>query len=88
MTHLIFELFSDVYAAHPYVMVYLLQDGETYHAGSFNPFMELAVENDNRLVLTVYKTDSPVSLSIEQWDEISKRARAHHEEILAGGDEW
>ncbi|MGF6898918.1 hypothetical protein [Paraburkholderia sp. GAS348] len=88
MTHLAFELFSDINAAHPYLTVYLLEDGESYDPGRFNPFMELAVEKDNRLALTVYKTDSPVSLNIEQWDEISKRARAYHEEILASGDDW
>ncbi|MFM0282545.1 hypothetical protein P0D75_31515 [Paraburkholderia sediminicola] len=87
MTHLAFELFSDINAAHPYLTVYLLEDGESYDPGRFNPFMELAVEKDNRLALTVYKTDSPVSLNIEQWDEISKRARAYHEEILASGDD-
>jgi len=30
MTHLAFELFSDVNAAHPYITVYLLEDGESY----------------------------------------------------------
>jgi hypothetical protein len=88
MTHLIFELFSDVNAAHPYIMAYLLQNNETYHAGSFNPFMELAVEKDNDLVLTIYETDKTWSLTVEQWEEIATRARSYHAEILASGEDW
>jgi hypothetical protein len=88
MTQLVFELFSDVHAAHPYIMVYLLQDSESYQAGAFNPFMELAIENDDSLVLTVYATDKPLLLNVEQWDEISRRARAYHAEVLASGDDW
>jgi hypothetical protein len=88
MTRLVFELFSDVHAAHPYIMVYLLQDDETYHAGSFNPFMELAVEKDNSLVLTIYETERTWSLTVEQWEEISRRARAYHAEVLASGEDW
>ncbi|MDQ0624253.1 MAG: hypothetical protein ACJ8I3_00300 [Paraburkholderia graminis] len=88
MTHLAFELFSDVNAAHPYITVYLLEDGESYDPTNFNPFMELAVEKDNSLVLTVYPTDRPRSMTVEQWEEISKRARAYHAEVLASGEDW
>jgi len=88
MTRLVFELFSDVHAAHPYIMVYLLRNDEIYHAGSFNPFMELAVEKDSSLALTIYETDKTWSLTVEQWEEIARRARAYHAEVLASGEDW
>jgi len=50
--------------------------------------MELAVEKDNSLLLTVYPTDRPRSMTVEQWEEISKRARAYHAELLASGEDW
>ncbi|HEX7910599.1 MAG TPA: hypothetical protein VF534_21255 [Paraburkholderia sp.] len=88
MTHLAFELFSDINAAHPYITVYLLDDGESYNPSKFSPFMELAVEKDSNLVLTVYETDTALSLSVDQWEEIARRARKYHAEILASGEDW
>jgi hypothetical protein len=88
MTHLAFELISDVKAAHPYVTVYLLEDSESYDSRRFDPFMELAVEKDNDLVLTIYKIDKPRQLSLEQWDEIAVQARGYHQEILDSGEDW
>jgi hypothetical protein len=85
---LYFELFADVTAAHPYIAVHLFEDGESYDPGKFNPFMELAVEKDSNLVLTIYKSDKAQSLTVEQWDEISRRARTYHAETLASGDDW
>jgi hypothetical protein len=85
---LYFELFADVTAAHPYIAVHLFEDGESYDPGKFNPFMELAVEKDNSLVLTVYKSGKAQSLTVEQWEEIARRARTYHAEILASGEDW
>ncbi|NPT44291.1 hypothetical protein GNZ12_23870 [Paraburkholderia sp. 1N] len=50
--------------------------------------MELAVEKNNNLVLTVYKTDKAQSLTVEQWEEIARRARAYYAEVLASGEDW
>lgn len=77
-----FELFADVTAAHPYIAVHL-EDDESYGPGKFNPLVERAVERDNNLVLTVYKPSKAQSLTIEQWEEIAKRARVYHVEGLA-----
>lgn len=88
MTQLSFEFFSDVNAPHPYIPVSLLQDGEVYDPTKFDPFMELAVEADNSLVLTVYKHGKDLCMTVEQWDEISRRARAYHAEVLASGEDW
>ncbi|HEX7910597.1 MAG TPA: hypothetical protein VF534_21240 [Paraburkholderia sp.] len=88
MSTLYFELFADVTAAHPYIAVHLFDDGESYHPGKFDPFMELAVEKDNSLVLTVYKSDKAQSLTVDQWEEIARRAREYHAEILASGEDW
>ncbi|CAB3762023.1 hypothetical protein LMG29739_03766 [Paraburkholderia solisilvae] len=75
-------------AAHPYVLVGLLDDAEIYRPGCFEPFMELAVEKDDSLKLTIYPTRNSVSLTVEQWDEIAKEARKYHAQILASGEEW
>ena len=88
MAKLAFEDVGDVNAPHPYILVYLLADHESFWPGQFEAFMELAVEKDQRLVLTVYKSDAPVSLSVDQWDEISRVAREYHEETLKSGDDW
>jgi hypothetical protein len=88
MTQLSFEFFSDVNAPHAYITVSMLQDGEAYDPTKFNPFMELAVEADNSLVLTVYEHGKHLSMTVEQWDEISRRARAYHAKVLASGDDW
>ncbi|MFC0572124.1 hypothetical protein [Paraburkholderia solisilvae] len=50
--------------------------------------MELAVEKDDSLKLTIYPTRNSVSLTVEQWDEIAKEARKYHAQILASGEEW
>ncbi|CAE6854716.1 hypothetical protein R75483_07772 [Paraburkholderia domus] len=60
----------------------------TYDPTKFNPFTELAVEKDDSLVLTVYEHGKNLSLTIERWDEISRRARAYHAEVLASGEDW
>ena len=50
--------------------------------------MELAVEKDNNLALTDYKTDKAQSLTVEQWEEIARRTHAYHVEVLASGEDW
>jgi hypothetical protein len=88
MTSLVFELFSDVTAPHPYFSVYLLKEGEPYDPGKFNPFMEFSVEKNSELVLTIYEHAQAISLTLEQWNEISRRAREYHENVLSSGEEW
>ncbi|MFC0572126.1 hypothetical protein [Paraburkholderia solisilvae] len=88
MTKLAFDLLSDVHAAHPYILVGLLEDDEPRTPSTSDPFMELSVEKDNRLILTINPGKKPISLTIEQWEEIAQEARKYHAEILDSGEEW
>ncbi|QYD73465.1 hypothetical protein KZJ38_27970 [Paraburkholderia edwinii] len=88
MTKLAFDLLSDVHAAHPYILVGLLEDDEPRLPSVFDPFMEVSVEKDKTLLLTINQGKKFVALTIEQWEEIAQEARKYHAEILANGDEW
>jgi hypothetical protein len=65
-----------------------LGENQAFEPGNFNPFMELAVEKDDSLIFAIYKTDKPLSLTVDQWDQISTRAKAYRDEISASGEEW
>jgi hypothetical protein len=80
---LVYDLFSDVRAPHPYILVGLV--GENEERRGFDPFMEFAVDNDNSLALTIYHE---ATMTLDQWEEIAAEAREHHAEVLASGEEW
>lgn len=79
---LVYDLFSDVRAPHPYILVGLI--GENEERGGFDPFMEFAVDKDDNLALTIYREQT---MTLEQWEDIAAEARKHHAEVLASGEE-
>jgi hypothetical protein len=86
MKRLIFEDIIDINTPHPYVFVYLLAEDEEFSVSGSSPFMELAVQEDNSLLMTRFESSESVSLSAAQWDEISKVAREYHWETLESSD--
>lgn len=68
MNHgLIFEKVGDINSLYPYICVYA--EGES------NPFMEIGVTDEKQLAFTFYVGDKNVALSVDQWEEISRRGR-------------
>jgi hypothetical protein len=84
---LVFEDIVDINTPHPYVFVYLLADDEIFSVSGFSPFMELAVQENKSLSMTIFESIKTVSLSAEQWDEISKVPRDYHKETLENDDD-
>jgi hypothetical protein len=80
---LVYDLFSDVRAPHPYILAGLI--GENEERGGFDPFMEFAVDQDNSLALTIYRE---ATMTLEQWEEIATKARQHHADVLSSGEGW
>jgi hypothetical protein len=76
----------DVSTRHPYVFVYMLGDRDTYSPSAFAPFMNIAVAKDYSLLMTVFESAKPVSLTVEQWNEIARVAKEYHEETLQNDD--
>jgi hypothetical protein len=83
MGKLYFEDIVDVNTPHPYVFVYMLPEGEAFNPSTFAPFMDLAVQADRSLVMTIFESATPVALSPDQWAEIARVAKEYHEETLA-----
>ena len=82
MSKLSFEYVGDIDAPHPYYCVYLAsQKGLSRR----DPFLEVAVEHDE-LVITVEARQSPLYLTLEDWEEIREVARKYRERILEGND--
>jgi hypothetical protein len=50
-----------------------------------DPFLEIALENDG-LVITVEARQSPLRLTLEDWEEILDVARKYQKRILEGND--
>jgi hypothetical protein len=86
MSRLYFENVVDVNTPHPYVFVYMLEEGETFSPSAFAPFMDLTVEEDRSLLMTVFESAKPVSLTLDQWTEIARVAKEYHEETLQNYD--
>ena len=86
MGKLYFEDIVDVNTPHPYVFVYMLPDNETFSPSAFAPFMDLAIQANRSLIMTIFESPNPVALSVGQWLEIARIAKEYHEETLANDD--
>jgi hypothetical protein len=86
MGKLYFEDIVDVNTPHPYVFVYMLQEDDKFSPSEFAPFMELAVQKDRSLLMTIFESAIPISLSIDQWTEVARIAKKYHDETLASND--
>lgn len=67
MSDLIFEKVGDINSAYPYLCV--------YQEGAAEPFMEISVTDKMEIAFTLYRVDGSVSIGLDQWVEISQRAR-------------
>jgi hypothetical protein len=86
MGKLYFEDIVDVNTPYPYVFVYMLETSEIFSPSQFAPFMDLAVQRDRSLCMTVFESANPVSLTLEQWDEIARVAKEYQQETLGNDD--
>jgi hypothetical protein len=86
MGKLYFEDIVDVNTPYPYVFVYLLPDDRSFSPSEFAPFMELVVQEDRNLVMTIFESANPVALGVDQWLEISRVAKEYYDETLANDD--
>ncbi|CAB3752797.1 hypothetical protein [Paraburkholderia solisilvae] len=86
MSKLYLEDIVDVNTPYPYVFVYMLEENEIFSPGQFAPFMDLAVQRDRSLRMTVFESANPVSLTLEQWNEIARVAREYRQETLENDD--
>jgi hypothetical protein len=86
MSRLYFEDVVDVNVPHPYVFVYMVDDRDTCSPSALAPFMDIGVANDHSLLMTVFESAKPVSLTIEQWNEITRVAQEYHKETLQNDD--
>jgi uncharacterized Zn ribbon protein len=77
---LTFEKVGDINATYPYLCVYNEQD-------SVNPFMEIAVTDENELQYTIYSSNVNVVLSEDDWCVIRDVAVKFLPEALANGNE-
>jgi hypothetical protein len=77
-------MFLDATSPNPSILFGIRGAREPYLPGCFDPFLEAAVAKDNRLVLSLYRTSWPVSLTVEQWEAIARHARSYHGKILSG----
>ncbi|MEN3931776.1 hypothetical protein WJT86_11995 [Microvirga sp. W0021] len=62
MSNLVFEKVGDINSKYAYVCV--------YSENKNDPFMEIAVSDSKEIVFTLYQNSFPVSLTIQQWNEI------------------
>jgi hypothetical protein len=81
---IVFDIFVNATSSRPSMLFGIRGESEPYLPGCFDPFLEVAVARDNRLVLSLYKKSWPVSLTVEQWDAIARHAKSYHEKILSG----
>ena len=88
MTTLAFEQIDDVRAPHPYLFVYVIEEGGTFQVGRGHPFLQIAVEKDLKLNFNFYPTENEVSLNVEQWEKILQVARDFLQETIESGDDW
>jgi hypothetical protein len=79
---IVFDTFLDATSSRSFILFGIRGDSEPYLPGCFDPFLEVAVARDNRLVFSLYKKSWPVSLTVEQWDAIARHAKTYHEKIL------
>jgi hypothetical protein len=85
MAQLIFEYVGDIRAAHPYYCVYMSDQMNLYRQ---DPFLEIAVEKEGNLVITIEARKEALHLTLEQWEEILARARKYRQETLDSDDDW
>ncbi|NDP60704.1 MAG: hypothetical protein GZ090_15240 [Oxalobacteraceae bacterium] len=74
MSELIFEKVGDINNIYPYLCVYL--------KGHANPFMDITINNKNLVEFFIYKNEVSITLEMEQWNEIMKRAEKFLPEAL------
>jgi hypothetical protein len=84
MSKLIFEHVGDIRAAPPYYCVYTSDQMTEYRR---YPFLEIAVEKEGNLVITIEARGDALRLTPEQWEEVLIRARAYHKEMLDKNEE-
>jgi hypothetical protein len=85
MTKLVFEYVGDIRAVHPYYHVYTSDQMSLYQQ---DPFLEIAVEKEGNLVITIEARKEVLHLTLEQWEEILVHARKYHQETLDSTDDW
>jgi hypothetical protein len=66
LSRLYFEDVVDVNTPHPYVLVYMLNDKDAYSPSAFALFMDIAIAEDRSLLMTVFESAKPVSLTVDQ----------------------
>jgi hypothetical protein len=53
-----------------------------------DPFLEIAVEKEGNLVITIEARKEALHLTLEQWEEILALARKYHQETLGSDADW
>ncbi|MHA6882337.1 hypothetical protein [Ralstonia pseudosolanacearum] len=74
MDDLIFEKVGDINFTYPYMCIY--REGES------ESFMEIGITDAKEIEMTIYPNERNVVIGIEQWEEISKRARVFLKKVL------
>jgi hypothetical protein len=85
MSKLVFEYVGDMLAAHPYYCVYT---SDQMRSSRRDPFLEIAVEKDGNLVITIEARRDALHLTLEEWEQILVHARKYHRETLDSDEEW
>ncbi|CAI1728612.1 hypothetical protein [Serratia fonticola] len=65
---LVFEKVGDINATYPYLCVYDKED-------SINPFMEIAVTDDQQLQYTIYAGNRNIVLNAWDWECVQRKAQ-------------
>ncbi|MEF9387651.1 hypothetical protein V4890_18780 [Ralstonia solanacearum species complex bacterium KE056] len=74
MDDLIFEKVGDINFAYPYMCI--CREGES------ESFMEIGITNAKKIEMAIYPNERNVVIGIDQWEEISKRARVFLKRVL------
>ena len=75
-----YEKVGDISATYSFLEVYFEGDNE--------PFMEIGVTDDKELCFKTYPTDSSIDLTVENWEDILKMAKAFLPEVLKDEEDF
>ena len=75
-----YEKVGDVSATYSFL--------EVYFDNGNSPFMEIGVTNDKELCFKTYPTETPIGLTIENWEDILETAKEFLPEVLKDEEDF